>query len=93
VIGLNRYRGAAGQLPEVNVVRTPRAKQQRQLDRLEKFKRRHRAGSERALDRLAAEVEKGGNVFAELIHTVEHCSLGQITGRLQGLVGCYRPMV
>jgi len=92
VIGLNRYR-APVPLPEVEVVRTPRAKQQQQVDRLGKFKRRHRASSERALDRLASVVQRGGNVFAELIHTVEHCSLGQITDRLHELVGRYRPMI
>ncbi len=92
VIGLNRYRDEA-KLPEVNVVRTPRAKQQLQLDRLEKFKRRHRQGCEPALDRLTATVASGGNVFAELVNTVEHCSLGQITGRLHELVGRFRAML
>jgi methylmalonyl-CoA mutase len=38
-------------------------------------------------------VESGGNVFAELVDTVEVCSLGQITGRLHELVGHFRPLV
>jgi methylmalonyl-CoA mutase len=38
-------------------------------------------------------VDAGGNVFAELISTVEHCTLGQITGRLQEVVGIYRPTI
>jgi methylmalonyl-CoA mutase len=42
---------------------------------------------------LAKVVESGGNVFAELINTVEHCSLGQITDRLTDVVGKFRPMV
>jgi methylmalonyl-CoA mutase len=92
VIGLNRYR-AEQALPDVKVVRTPRAKKQLQLDRLEKFKRRHRAEAERALDQLAEVVQRGGNVFAQLIETVQHCSLGQITGRLHELVGRYRPSI
>jgi hypothetical protein len=45
----------------------------------------------RAPDRLAAVVDADGNVFAELIRTVEHCSLGQITNCLQQLLGRYRP--
>jgi methylmalonyl-CoA mutase len=93
VIGLNRYRDAENNLQPVHVVRTPRQKKLAQVERLEKFKRRHRGQAERALDRLADVVEKGGNVFAELIQTVEHCSLGQITGRLHELVGYYRPAV
>ena len=34
----------------------------------------------------------GSNVFAELVNTVEVCSLGQITGCLSGGVGKFRPM-
>ncbi len=93
VIGLNRYAETETGLPEIKVVRTPHARKQLQLDRLERFKRRHRAQSGRALDGLTNVVEHGGNVFAELISTVEHCSLGQITERLQELVGRYRPSI
>jgi methylmalonyl-CoA mutase len=93
VIGLNRYRAAAKDLPAMKVVRAPRQKKQLQVDRLEKFKRRHRAKAGRALDELAKVVEGGGNVFAELIRTVEHCSLGQITARLHELVGHFRPSI
>ena len=93
VIGLNRYREGQTGGPAVAVVRTPRARKQLQVDRLQRFKRRHRRQAGPALDRLAAVVERGGNVFAELIQTVEHCSLGQVTGRLHELVGRYRPTV
>ena len=93
LIGLNRYRVRAESQPEVKVVRTPRAQKQLQVDRLEHFKRRHRQAASLALDRLGRVVERGGNVFAELINTVEHCSLGQITGRLHELVGRYRPTI
>src|SRR5256885_15699670 len=93
IISLNRYREETNAAPAVKVVRTPRQKKQLQVDRLEKFKRRNRDRTERALDRLATVVESGGNVFKELIHTVECCSLGQITGRLHECVGRHRPMV
>ena len=93
IIGLNRYCDETNAAPAVKVVRTPRQKKQLQVDRLEKFKRRNRDRTERALDRLATVVESGGNVFKELIHTVECCSLGQITGRLHECVGRHRPMV
>ena len=45
------------------------------------------------LDELSKVVEDGGNVFGQLIETVEHCSLGQITQRLHELVGHFRPAV
>jgi methylmalonyl-CoA mutase len=93
IIGLNRYREEGGKSPQVRVVRTPRSRKQRQLDRLARFKRRHHSQATRALDRLAQVVEHNGNVFAELICTVEHCSIGQITARLHELVGRYRPTI
>ena len=93
IIGLNRYRSSTGNIMEPKVVRTPRRKKQFQVDRLQKFKRQHTAKAGPALDALAHAVESGGNVFAELIKTVEHCSLGQITGRLFEIVGRYRPSV
>src|SRR5438094_5444225 len=56
VIGLNRYREGQTGGPAVAVVRTPRARKQLQVDRLQRFKRRHRRQAGPALDRLAAVV-------------------------------------
>ena len=91
IIGLNRYRDNTARLPQTALARAPHSKKQLQVDRLQKFRHDHRRQAERALDELAKVVERGGNVFAELLRTVEHCSLGQITGRLSDLVGRYRP--
>jgi methylmalonyl-CoA mutase N-terminal domain/subunit len=93
VVGLNRYRNPEESWPEVSMIRTPRENKQRQLDRLRDFERRHATQAGPALEKLERVVETGGNVFGELIETVEHCSLGQITGRLQQCVGRFRPMV
>ena len=41
----------------------------------------------------APQLRHGGNVIAELVNTVEVCSLGQITACLTGVVGKFRPMV
>ena len=46
-----------------------------------------------ALDKLAAVVENGKNSFPALLEAVEICSLGQISERLQQIVGRFRPMV
>jgi len=92
IVGLNRY-ASNGHVPEVGVVRTPARKQRLQVDRVKKFKKRHAKHSCKALDELSKVVEHGGNVFAQLIDTVEDCSLGQITQRLHELVGHFRPAV
>ena len=95
IVGLNRYHDSSGAaaMPDLQVVRTPRKQKQLQIDRLQRFKRRHARQAARTLDELAEVVTTGGNVFEQLIETVEHCSLGQITARLHDLVGRYRPSV
>jgi methylmalonyl-CoA mutase len=93
IVGLNRYHDEAGDMPRIPVVRTPAAKKRGQIARVRQFKRRHAKSAAKALDSLSRTVETGGNVFAELIQTVEHCSLGQITARLQKHFGRFRPMV
>jgi methylmalonyl-CoA mutase N-terminal domain/subunit len=93
IVGLNRYSDDENRWPNIEMVRTPREKKQLHLDRLHEFHHRHADQSEKSLDALANVVETGGNVFAELVNTVEHCSLGQITNRLSEVVGKFRPMV
>ena len=93
IIGLNKYRNGADDVPEVKLARTPRAKQQLQVDRLAKFKKKNAAKAKRALDKLADVVDRGDSCFPALLEAVEVCSLGQITGRLQEIVGRFRPMV
>jgi methylmalonyl-CoA mutase len=77
----------------VELVRTPRAKQQLQVDRLTKFKAKNARKAEAALDKLAAVAETNENCFPALMEAAEVCSLGQISGRLQEVVGRFRPMV
>jgi methylmalonyl-CoA mutase cobalamin-binding domain/chain len=93
IIGLNRYRNGTDDLPEVKLARTPRAKQQLQVDRLAKFKKKNAGKAKHALDKLVDIVERGENCFPALLEAVEVSSLGQITGRLQEVVGRFRPMV
>src|SRR3954467_6357307 len=93
IVGLNRYRNGADEMPEMELARTPKSKQQLQVDRLKKFKTKHAAKAEAALDRLAKVVDTDENCFPALLEAVEVCSLGQITGRLQEIVGRFRPMV
>src|SRR2546430_2216277 len=94
IIALNKYRnGSDEDMPEVKLARTPRKKQQLQVDRLTKFKKKNAEKSKRALDKLSAVAESGKNCFPALLDAVEVCSLGEITGRLQEVVGRFRPMV
>jgi methylmalonyl-CoA mutase cobalamin-binding domain/chain len=93
VVGLTRYRDPNEEPPEIELARTPRKRQELQVNRLKKFKKTNAGKAEKALDKLAARVESGENTFPSLLEAVEVCSLGQITARLQELVGRFRPMV
>ena len=63
IIGLTRYRDPNEELPEIELARTPRKRQQLQVDRLKKFKKKNAGKAEKALDKLAAVVESGREHF------------------------------
>src|SRR5207244_7597034 len=67
IIALNKYRNGSDDIPEVKLARTPRKKQQLQVDRLAKFKKKNADKAKRALDKLAAIVERGENCFPALL--------------------------
>jgi methylmalonyl-CoA mutase cobalamin-binding domain/chain len=93
IVALTKYRNPEEEMPEVELARTPKSKQQLQVDRLKKFKAKNARKAEQALDRLAEVVETDENCFPALLEAVEVCSLGQICERLQEVVGRFRPMV
>src|SRR6202045_4543205 len=93
IVGLTRYRNGSDEMPEIELARTPRSKQRLQIERLTKFKKKNADKAKRALDNLTQVVDRGENSFPALLEAVEVCSLGQITGRLQEVVGRFRPMV
>lgn len=93
IIGLTRYRSPEDEMPEIELARTPRAKQELQVRRLKAFKKKNAAKAAQALDQLSEVVESGENTFPALLEAVEVCSLGQISDRLQEVVGRFRPMV
>ena len=92
IIGLNKYISHEP-MPSVPLARTSPKKQRLQVERLQAFKRKHAKKAPDALQRLENVARSGGNVFGELVNTVEVCSLGQITACLTGVVGKFRPMV
>jgi len=93
IIALNKYRNDSEEMPEFELARTPRAKQQLQVDRLKKFKAKNARKAEQTLAKLAAVVETDENCFPALMEAAEVCSLGQISECLQEVVGRFRPMV
>ncbi|MDY6904861.1 MAG: fused isobutyryl-CoA mutase/GTPase IcmF [Thermodesulfobacteriota bacterium] len=75
---------------QVTLSRATDAEKHRQLDRLADFKKRHEKEAPAALERLKQCALGDGNIFAELMDTVRHCSLGDITRTLYQAGGRYR---
>jgi methylmalonyl-CoA mutase len=61
-----------------------------QLKRLADFKNRNANESQEALKKLKSIALSGENIFGELMNTVRHCSLGEITHALYAAGGQYR---
>ena len=74
----------------IELARSTEEEKASQLKRLQAFQQRHAAETPQALDRLKQVVLEGGNIFAELMEAVRHCSLGQITRALYEVGGKYR---
>ena len=79
--------------PVAEVVRPGPADWERQLARLRNFRERHGEEAPIFLARLKAVARQGENVFAELMETVRHATLGEITNALAEVGGRYRKMV
>jgi methylmalonyl-CoA mutase len=76
--------------PEIELIRASYEEKDDQLRRLDRFKTAQAAPRETALKALAAAVMEGRNIFAELMHTVRHASLGEISDTLYRVGGRYR---
>ena len=75
---------------EIELSRSSDDEKQDQITRLNNFKDKNKASSEEALKRLKDVALNNGNIFEELMYTVRHCSLGQISNLLFEIGGRYR---
>ncbi|WP_439183880.1 methylmalonyl-CoA mutase family protein [Carboxylicivirga taeanensis] len=92
LIGVNTYLSKSGSptiLPR-EVIRSSEAEKQQQLGALNQFHQHHKEQAGHYLERLKQVALNDGNIFEELMDTVKHCSLGQITQALYEVGGQYR---
>ena len=92
IVGVNTFLAPTQEGPAepMELARSTDAEKQRQLTRLREFHSRHAADREAALEALRQTALNKGNVFGELMNTVRHASLGQITSTLFEVGGAYR---
>ena len=92
VVGVNMF---TRENPEnvyetMTITRTTPAEKNERLQQLADFRRRNKDAAPPALERLREVALCGGNIFEELLHTVQYASLGQITAVLYEAGGRYR---
>ena len=95
IIGVNTYlnpKVLSGEYvrPEIELARANYDEKDDQLTRLDGFKQRNTNTREQALKNLGQAVLENRNIFAELMHTVRHASLGEISELLYKVGGKYR---
>jgi len=94
IIGVNTFQSpdpaAAAEASSLTLSRSSGAEKDDQIYRLRAFQAAHAGDDVAALARLKAVALAGGNIFEELMETVRHCSLGQISRALFEVGGEYR---
>ena len=93
LIGVNTFlaeRDAAAAHAAVALIRSTDAEKQHQVEAVREFQARNAEPSAAALQSLQQAAAREGNVFAELLHAVTVCSLGQISHALYEVGGQYR---
>ena len=92
IVGVNTFVDPETKPPTgtMELARSTEEEKQGQITRLRRFQREHAGERDGALDALRAVALEGGNVFAQLMTTVRHASLGEITHALFDVGGSYR---
>ena len=92
IVGVNTFTAAGEEGPAepIELARSTEEEKQAQLARVRDFKQRHALDRDIALTELRRVALSGGNIFAELMTTVRHATLGEITGCLFEVGGSYR---
>lgn len=92
LVGVNTFLNKAGSptiLP-AEVIRSTAEEKNLQIENVNAFHERHKIESSDMLKRLQDVAINNGNLFSELMETVKHCSLGEITHALYEVGGQYR---
>jgi methylmalonyl-CoA mutase len=92
IVGVNTFIAPGGEAPPqlMELARSTEEEKRSALVRLRDFTDRHGQDREAALENLKRVALDGGNIFAELMTTVRHATLGEITGALFEVGGSYR---
>ena len=91
IIGVNTFINPEGRADyEIELARSTDEEKKSQIKRLRDFHANHADCREASLEEVRQAAISNGNIFAELVNAVRHCSLGEITNALFEVGGQYR---
>ncbi len=92
IIGVNKFvkEDAENPYDNMKITRSTSEEKKEILTELAAFQKRNSKLAKSALDKLKEVALSGGNIFEELLNTVQYASLGQITHLLYEVGGKYR---
>ncbi|KGR75950.1 fused isobutyryl-CoA mutase/GTPase IcmF [Ureibacillus sinduriensis] len=94
IIGVNTYLNpnppSADSINSMEIARASKQEKDLQIQNLQAFQTRHQSECEASLNKLKEVALMGGNIFEQLMETVQVASLGQITKALYEVGGQYR---
>ena len=92
IIGVNKFvrEDAENPYDKMLITRATPEEKDKRLEQLHSFQKKHRNETKDALNRLREVALTKGNIFEELLNTVEYASMGQITRVLYEIGGKYR---
>jgi methylmalonyl-CoA mutase len=92
IVGVNTFLSKKGSptIQPSEVIRSTTEEKEQQIRNLHAFQQRNQGKSPAMLQRLRQVAVSNGNLFEELMETVKHCSLGEITHALYEVGGQYR---
>ncbi len=92
IIGVNTFQSSDSDnlYDNMQVIRTSIEEKQSRLDEINQFKHKNNSQIETALHKLKEVALSKGNIFEELLNTVEVATMGQITKVLYEIGGKYR---
>ncbi|HRO16905.1 MAG TPA: methylmalonyl-CoA mutase family protein, partial [Ferruginibacter sp.] len=92
IVGVNTFLSKDGSptiLP-TEVIRATQEEKEQQIQAIESFKKRHKGHAAAMLKKLEETALNNGNIFEQLMETVQYCTLGEITNTLYRVGGQYR---
>ena len=92
IVGVNTFlnKNGSATVQPTSVIRSTDEEKDQQIESLRAFRERHQDIAAAGLASLKAAAVANENIFAVLMETVKHCSLGQITHALYEVGGQYR---